>query len=73
MKTRNFATVLDDSIDKSTVLSNRNKEPIRKFLKLFFWENYKRFKMMFISCEFRIVRKMRTVTNVALVIHNMIV
>lgn len=60
----------DDEVDKHFSAA---QEAVRKCIERVFGVLYRRFKILFIACEYWSVEKMRSVSETAVILHNMIV
>lgn len=70
---RIFAKALGEVGDDKTALYNRNIEAVRKCVERVFGVLYRRFKLLYISCECWTMSKIQVVCKAAVSIHNMIV
>lgn len=68
-----FMQSISEPSDKKTKLYASVQESIRKCVERLFGVLYRRFKMLYVGCEFWTISKMKNITSAAVILHNMIV
>lgn len=72
-KWRIFIQSSPESTDRKGKHFSAAQEAIRKSIERVFGVLYKRFKLLFVACEFWTVAKMKSIATAAVILHNMVV